>query len=46
VVELHDPTVSRQIGIVTKREVALSPMTDQLRKLIVRQFQRMSRDKG
>lgn len=46
VVELRDPLVSRQLGIVTRREHTLSPMADQLRKLIVRQFQRLGRQKA
>lgn len=46
VVELHDPLVSRQLGIVTRREHTPSPVADQLRKLIVRQFQRLGRQKA
>ena len=41
VLELRDPLVSRQLGIVTRREHVLSPVADELRKLIGRQFQKL-----
>jgi len=43
VIQLHDPRVSRQIGIVTRRNHLPSPVSDHLRQMIVRQFQRMGR---
>jgi len=43
VIQLHDPRVSRQIGIVTRRNHLPSPVSDHLRQMIVRQFQRIGR---
>ena len=36
--QLRNPGVSRQIGIVSKRSAPLSPLADELRKLIVQEF--------
>ena len=38
VMQLRNPGVSRQIGIVSKRSAPLSPLADELRKLIVQEF--------
>jgi DNA-binding transcriptional LysR family regulator len=38
VMQLRNPGISRQIGIVTKRSAPLSPLADELRKLIVQEF--------
>jgi DNA-binding transcriptional LysR family regulator len=37
-VPLKNPSVTRQLGIVSKRGVPLSPLADELRKIIVRTF--------
>jgi DNA-binding transcriptional LysR family regulator len=41
VIQLRNPGVSRQIGIVSKRSTPLSPPADDLRKLIVQEFAAM-----
>jgi len=38
VLHLRNPSVSRQVGIVSKRSAPLSPLADELRKLIVSEF--------
>jgi DNA-binding transcriptional LysR family regulator len=38
VLSLRNPGVTRRIGIVSRRSAPLSPLADQLRKLIVQQF--------
>jgi DNA-binding transcriptional LysR family regulator len=38
VLHLRNPGVNRQIGIVSKRSAPLSPLADELRKLIVQEF--------
>jgi DNA-binding transcriptional LysR family regulator len=38
VVSLRNPGVTRRIGIVSRRSAPLSPLADELRKLIVQQF--------
>jgi DNA-binding transcriptional LysR family regulator len=38
VMQLRNPGITRQIGIVTKRSAPLSPLADELRKLIVQEF--------
>jgi DNA-binding transcriptional LysR family regulator len=43
VIQLRNPGVSRQIGIVSKRSTPLSPPADDLRKLIVQEFAAMRR---
>ena len=40
-IQLRNPGVSRQIGIVSKRSTPLSPPADDLRKLIVQEFASM-----
>jgi DNA-binding transcriptional LysR family regulator len=37
-VPLRNPGISRQLGIVSKRGTPLSPLADELRKLIVQAF--------
>jgi DNA-binding transcriptional LysR family regulator len=37
---LRNPSVARQIGIATRKQVPLSPVADQLRKLIVKEISR------
>ena len=37
-IPLRNPGISRQIGIVSKRSAPLSPLADELRKLIVQDF--------
>jgi DNA-binding transcriptional LysR family regulator len=37
-VPLRNPSVARQLGIVSKRGTPLSPLADELRKLIVQTF--------
>jgi DNA-binding transcriptional LysR family regulator len=36
--KLRHPTVSRQVGIISKRSAPLSPLADELRRLIVQEF--------
>jgi DNA-binding transcriptional LysR family regulator len=36
--KLRHPTVSRQVGIIYKRSAPLSPLADELRRLIVQEF--------
>lgn len=38
-VALRNPSITRQLGIVSKRGVPLSPLADELRKIIVRTFE-------
>jgi DNA-binding transcriptional LysR family regulator len=38
VLQLRNPSVNRQIGIISKRSAPLSPLADDLRKLIVQEF--------
>ena len=37
-VSLRNPIVTRQLGIVSKRGVPLSPLADELRRIIVGMF--------
>ena len=37
-VSLRNPTVTRQLGIVSKRGVPLSPLADELRRIVVQTF--------
>jgi hypothetical protein len=37
-VPLRNPSITRQLGIVSKRGVPLSPLADELRKIIVQTF--------
>jgi len=37
-VSLRNPIVTRQLGIVSKRGVPLSPLADELRRIVVRTF--------
>jgi DNA-binding transcriptional LysR family regulator len=38
VLQLRCPAVSRQVGIISKRSAPLSPLADELRRLIVQEF--------
>jgi DNA-binding transcriptional LysR family regulator len=38
IIQLRNPGVTRQIGIVSKRSAPLSPLADELRRLIVQEF--------
>jgi DNA-binding transcriptional LysR family regulator len=38
VLQLRHPTVSRQVGIISSRSAPLSPLADELRRLIVHEF--------
>jgi DNA-binding transcriptional LysR family regulator len=38
VLQLRHPAVSRQVGIISKRSAPLSPLADELRRLIVQEF--------